>query len=112
VTLRGLRLPLLMLPTWVYRDKLGLLGLLSLGPCGPRVAATCVAATTSELVDQHSQHSTCDGSYPPLTSLLRCASVRVRARFLGAAAFVLIRHFLFGASSVGRVNWWMGEYVV
>jgi hypothetical protein len=81
------------------------LALLTLGHRGPRVAAaTCVAAT-SGLVSQHSQYSTCDGSYPPLTGSLRCASVR--ARFLRAAAFaafVLIRHLLFGASSVG-VNW-------
>jgi hypothetical protein len=92
----ALRVALLMLASWLYR---GVLALLSLGHCEPRVAATGVAATgiiatcvsaTSGLVAQYSRHSTCDGSYPPLTGLPRRASLR--ARLLGAAAVVLIRH--------------------
>jgi hypothetical protein len=86
-----LPLPLLVLASWLYR---GLLALLCLRHCGPRVAAT------SGIVAQHSQHSAGDGSYPPLAGLLRCASVR--ARFLGAA-FLLVRHLFFGASSVGVI---------
>jgi hypothetical protein len=70
----GLPVPvtlLLMMASWLRGH---ILALLTLGHRGPRVtAATCVAAT-SGLVAQHSQYSTCDGSYPPLTGLLRCAS--------------------------------------
>jgi hypothetical protein len=85
VTLRvTLRMRMLMLASWPY---LGMLALL--GHCGPRVAAICIAVT-SGFVAQHSQHSTCDGSYPPLTGLPRRASLR--PRFPGAAALVLIRH--------------------
>jgi hypothetical protein len=118
----ALRVALLMLASWLYR---GVLALLSLRHCEPRVVTTGVVATgvsatgvsatgvsaTSGLVAQHSQHSTCNGSYPPLTSLPRRASPR--ARFLGAAALVIIRHILFEASDVG-VDWGMGngEYAV
>ena len=93
--LRGCDLALLLILATGSWPRGRVLALLALGHRGPRVAAT------SELVDQHSQCSACDWNYPPLTDLLRCASFR--ARFLGVA-FVLIRHLLFGASSVG-VNW-------
>ena len=83
---------LLIMASWLRGC---IMALLTLGRRGPRVAAT------SGLVVQHSQHSTCDGSYPPLTGSSRCASIR--ARLLGAA-LVPIRHLLFGSSSVGA-NW-------
>jgi hypothetical protein len=57
-------------------------------------------ALASGIVAQRSQHSAGDGNYPPLTGLLQFASVR--ARFLGAD-FVLIRHLVFGASSIGGI---------
>jgi hypothetical protein len=77
--------------------------LLTLGRRGPGVAVA-----TSGLDAQHSQHSTCDGSYPPLARLLRCTSVRPRS--LGATS-VLVRHVFLGVSSVESVgvNWWMGS---
>ena len=94
---------LLVMTGWLHGCTLPLL---TLGHRGPRVAAASSVAATLGLDAQHSQYSTCDGSYPPLTGLLlRRASVR--ARFLGAAAFavlVLIWHLLFGTSSVGA-NW-------
>ena len=79
--------------------------MLNSGHRGPRVAAAPCVAATSGLVAQHSQHSTCYGSYTPLTGLLWWASISPRPLILMTqrVACVLPCHSFYAESCVGVI---------
>lgn len=74
---------LLIMASWLRGRVLGLLTLLH----RPRVAAKSV------LVAQHFQYPAGYRNYPPLSGLLRCASVGASLLRLLRVACVFVRHF-------------------